>query len=144
MLIDMLPTMPEFIEDIRLWHPKTYQEHFRDSVFSAKELAIEAYDHSPDKFKIPFENTINQMNDLILNTISQLEDKIAKDKTHELQDIINDYSFQIILLIDKCNLIINGKKHMTDQDSIDHYFDDDTEKLDGKDLDQSTIDDLFG
>ena len=49
MLIEMVPDMPDMIEDCRLWHPKSYQQHFRDSGFSEKELAIEAYDHVPEQ-----------------------------------------------------------------------------------------------
>ena len=59
MLIEMVPDMPDMIEDCRLWHPKSYQKHFQDSGFSEKELAIEAYDHVPNKFRTPFEATMS-------------------------------------------------------------------------------------
>lgn len=144
MLIDMLPSMPDCIEDIREWVPITYQEHFRNSVFSAKNLAIEAYEHSPMEYRLPFEQTITQMDELILSTIVQVEQQITQNKMDELQRIVENYTPRMIVLIEKCGAIINGEKHMTHQDSIDHYFEEDEEKLDGEDLDQSTIDDLFG
>jgi len=144
MLIDMLPSMPDCIEDIREWSPKSYQEHFRDSVFTAKNLAIEAYTHSPDEYRVPFEQTINQMDDLILQTIGQVEEQITRNDMADLQNIVKNYIPQMEELIEKCGAIINGEKQMTHQDSIDQYFDDDEEKLDGEDLDQSAIDDLFG
>lgn len=144
MLMDMLPSMPECIEDIRNWAPLSYQEHFKYSVFSAKDLAIEAYEHSPDEYRRPFEQTVNQMDRLILRTISKVEGQIPKNNMGELQKIVEDYTPKMIALIEKCGSIINGEKHSTQQDSIDHYFDEDEEKLDGEDLDQSTIDDLFG
>ena len=144
MLMDMLPSMPDCIEDIRQWAPKSYPQHFRDSVFAAKDLAIEAYNHSPDEYRLPFEETVGQMNDLILQTISQVEEYITQNNEEELQRAIESYAPLMIALIEKCGGIINGEKHITHQNSIDTYFDDDEEKLDGEDLDQSSIDDLFG
>jgi len=144
MLIDMLPSMPDCLEDIQEWIPLSYQEHFQNSGFSAKELAIEAYDHSPVAYRVPFEDTVAQMNELILNVIPQLEDKIANNEMGDLQMIVDIYTPQMIALIDQCGAIINGEKHMAAQDSIDHYFDDNEEKLEGEDLDQNAIDDLFG
>jgi len=144
MLIDMLPSMPDCIEDIKEWAPKSYQNHFADSVFTAKELAIEAYAYSPDEYRLPFEEIVGQMDDLILTTVAQVGQEIDDANQNALQQIIDVYSPQMITLIEKCGAIINGEKLMTQQDSIDHYFDDDENKLDGEDLAQSAIDDLFG
>lgn len=144
MLIDMLPSMPDCIEDIQEWTPLSYQEHFQNSGFSAKELAIEAYEHSPVAYRLPFEDTVAKMDNLILGVIPQLEDKIANNKPGDLQIIVDNYTPRMIELIDKCGAIINGEKQMAAQDSIDHYFDDNEEKLEGEDLDQNAIDDLFG
>ncbi len=58
MLLEMVPDMPDMIEDCKEWAPKSYQDHFRDSAFSDKELAIEAYDHVPARFRRPSEETI--------------------------------------------------------------------------------------
>ena len=75
MLIEMVPDMPDMIEDCRLWHPKSYQQHFRDSGFSEKDLAIEAYDHVPNKFRTPFEATIAKS--LLVQTMATGEFSIA-------------------------------------------------------------------
>jgi len=144
MLLDMLPSMPECLEDLLEWVPKNYQKHFTDSVFSAKELAIEAYNHSPDEYRRPFEETIARMDDLVLSTITQVVQDIAKDDSDKIQRTIDNYCPQMIALIEQCSAIINGEKQMTQQDSIDHYFDEDTDKIDGEDLSQNAIDDLFG
>ena len=144
MLMNMLPTMPVCINDIRAWVPKSYQEHFKDSVFAEKDLAIEAYEHSPDEYRLPFEDVVTHMNDHILRTVSRIEPQLANENLGALQKIVDNYTPKMLEMIDKCSSIINGAKHLTHQDSIDHYFDDNEEKLDGEDLDQSTIDDLFG
>jgi len=144
MLLDMLPSAPDCMEDILEWTPKNYQEHFADSIFSAKDLAIEAYNHSPDEYRLPFEETIATMDDLVLSTIAQVSQSIEEDAIGKTQGIIDEYIPQMVTLIEKCSAIINGEKHMAQQDSIDHYFDDDEDKLEGEDLSQNAIDDLFG
>lgn len=144
MLLDMLPSAPDCIEDILEWAPKNYQEHFADSVFTAKDLAIEAYNHSPDEYRLPFEETIAKMDELVLSTVAQISQYLEEDTLKESQRIIDDYGPQMITLIEECGAIINGEKHVAPKDSIDHYFDEDTEKLDGEDLSQNAIDDLFG
>jgi len=144
MMIDMLPMMPDCIDDVRQWAPKSYQKHFADSGFAAKELAIRAYDHSPAAYREPFEHTVRQMDGLVQQTVRRLEKHLAADDMAGLQAIINRYSPKMRQLIEQCGAIINGEKLTTHQESIDHYFDDDEQQLDGEDLDQNAIDDLFG
>lgn len=144
MMIDMLPMMPDCIDDIRQWTPKTYQKHFADSGFAARELAIQAYAYSPEIYRTAFEHTVGQMDQLVRQTIQRLEKHLAADDMVSLQAIINRYSPKMLQLIEQCGAIINGEKVTTHQESIDHYFDDNEQDLDGEDLDQNAIDDLFG
>lgn len=58
MLLEMTPDMPECFEDIKAWAPKGYEQHFRDSGFAEKELAILAYRHSPSQYRTAFDSTI--------------------------------------------------------------------------------------
>ena len=44
MLLDLLPSMPECIVELIGWEPMDYEEHFANSHFKDKELAIAAYD----------------------------------------------------------------------------------------------------
>lgn len=44
MLLEMLSTMPDCVEDILGWRPMSYHEHFAGSRFKDRELAIAAYD----------------------------------------------------------------------------------------------------
>ena len=43
MLFEMLADVPELLDELAEWQPKSYVEHFTDSAFSDKDLAIEAY-----------------------------------------------------------------------------------------------------
>lgn len=44
MLLDMIPDMPECADDFLAWQPLSYTEHFRQSNFKARDLAIAAYE----------------------------------------------------------------------------------------------------
>lgn len=44
MLLEMLAESPECLDDLRAWRPRDYREHFRQSNFAGRDLAIAAYD----------------------------------------------------------------------------------------------------
>ncbi|WP_417317955.1 hypothetical protein [Emcibacter sp.] len=141
MLLDMLSDMPDCIEDVQEWHPKSYQDHFRDSAFNAKDLAVEAYDHSPGEYRIPFEEMVQQMDDLVLDTISKVSKAIENSDTVSLPRLVDDYRPRMEKMIEDCGAIINGTKGSAHQEDIDSYF---SEEIDESGLDQGAIDDLFG
>ena len=141
MLLDMVGDMPDCLEDIQDWQEKSYKQHFLESSFNAKDLAIEAYDHSPPEHKIPFENTVDSMNFLVLTTIEKTEKAITGENSQLLEHIISSYKPQMEEYIEQCSAIINGTKHIAQQEDIDSYFMDKPASEGG--LDQSSIDDLF-
>ena len=73
MMLEMLPDMPDMLEDIEEWAPKSYPEHFTDSVFTDKDLAIEAYEHAPKAFRSQFDDTVASLDSLIVSTLSGLK-----------------------------------------------------------------------
>lgn len=72
MLMEMIPDMPELIEEAMEWSPKSYGQHFEESGFQAKDLAIEAYRLAPSVFKSPFEKTCSEMQSIIQSTLNAL------------------------------------------------------------------------
>jgi hypothetical protein len=52
MALDLIPDMPDCLQDAREWLPKSYEEHFADSQFSDTTLAIEADAIAPSKYKV--------------------------------------------------------------------------------------------
>ena len=69
MLLEMIPDMPEILEDVKAWQPKSYMDHFKSSTIAEKDLAIEAYDFVPAVYREPFEQTIEQINNSIASTV---------------------------------------------------------------------------
>lgn len=120
MLLDMLPDMPEMIEECMLWEPKTYKHHFADSTFSDKQLAIEAYDRVPGKFRRPFEATIGQLNGLIMDGLQRLEAEVEAGADPEaLRDSCRSLARASQALMDCASSIIHGSDRTMDQGEID-------------------------
>lgn len=122
MLIEMLPDMPDMLEDCRMWQPKTYQEHFRDSGFSDRELAIEAYDHVPGKFRLPFEDSISMMNQVVAHTLDRVAADVDGGDADKLGFDCRASVEMIHRIIQVMNSIIHGAAHVMEQDEIDVYL----------------------
>lgn len=90
MMLEMVADMPDMLEDTQDWAPKSYQDHFRDSGFQQKGLAIEAYEKCPEVFKAPFDAAVDGLNNKILATIRGLTVVCAADRglTPEASELI--------------------------------------------------------
>ncbi len=109
MLLEMLPTSPEdFAPDIFAWEPKSYQEHFDESGFRDKELAVAAYEHAPSEFRKNFDHTIEKLDQLILNVISDLKSSIDAGLIADLNHTCTVSIPLIRNLIDEAAGIVNG------------------------------------
>ncbi len=118
MLIDMISDMPECIEDVAAWAPKSYQDHFRDSGFSDKDLAVAAYDHVPVVYRGPFERIISHLDSLMLQVATRLTEAAAKE---DQEGIAAAALFvpELRLLVEKAGGVINGESAGHDQADID-------------------------
>lgn len=120
MMLEMIPDVPECFEDAQAWQPKSYQDHFRDSQFRDRDLAVEAYDYVPQRFRKPFEDVIAQMNALIATTVARVEPLLgAGGDGGELRLICSDASRGIQKLMDIASAIIHGSESRFDQSEID-------------------------
>lgn len=119
MLLEMVPDMPDMIEDCKEWAPKSYQDHFRESAFSDKELAIEAYDHVPSRFREPFEETIQHLNAIVAHANTQLDAIIADGNDELLRETTTAITISLQRFMDVASGIIHGSAKTMSQDEID-------------------------
>ena len=132
MLIDMLEMMPECTEDVLMWEPKSYRNHFRDSVFAEKDLAIAAYEHAPPAIRLAFDHTITEIDTVILVVQSMLREpadgpvQIKGDLSSVLASILAD-EFRPLMV--RASGIVNGTltgetvlPATSAQDTIDALF----------------------
>lgn len=119
MLLGMVADMPELLEDCRDWRPRSYPNHFRESGFSDRELAIAAYTHVPDRYRKPFEETIEQMNAVVETSLSLLGDAAAAGEPAVLADKAQTAVAVLQRLQDHASAIIHGSEHIMNQTEID-------------------------
>lgn len=121
MLFGLLPDMPDMIDELLVWEPLTYEQHFRRSGFQAKELAILAYQNAKPHVKEPFD-TLSKETCLLLQT--------AVLKAHQLittnQDVSHFVAQTTVSLqaaIMTLDAMVHGGNTGGAQNDIDAMFD---------------------
>ncbi len=123
MTLEMVPMMPEILEEAKEWRPKTYREHFADSNIADKELAVEVYPHVPRKYREPFETTVSQMSNLVQATITRLGKQLEAGDMELVQVSASASSRMLQRLMDHASGIIHGSEKTMDQSEIDAFLD---------------------
>lgn len=119
MLLEIVPDAPECLDDCKAWAPLDYADHFRNSGIADKELAIEAYPHSPPQYKQPFDQLVREMNRLIAISIKRLDVILAEGNEDQTRHVAARASQNLQDLIGQASAIIHGDDHVIDQAQID-------------------------
>lgn len=119
MVLDMIPDMTELLDEARAWRPKSYKEHFQDSMFSQKELAIEAYDAAPEEYRGMFEDTVLCLNKLVALSLSRIEAAVTAGDQEAIALAAANATRDMQKLMDVTSAIINGVKPTINQQEID-------------------------
>lgn len=119
MILDLVPDMPEMLEEAKEWRPKSYVQHFEDSTFKDKTLAVEAYKHVPEETRQVFEEIVLSIDGLVERGIKRIDATIATAGGDALQDVVSDITKRLQTLLDKASAIINGDSNTLDQAEID-------------------------
>ncbi|MBY0429840.1 MAG: hypothetical protein K2Q10_01470 [Rhodospirillales bacterium] len=120
MILEMIPDVPDCLEEARDWAPRSYQDHFRDSTFRDKELAIEAYDFVPSRFRKPFEDIVGQMNVMVRTSLERIT-AVQEDK-EQLRFVCHEASRNLQKMIDYASAVIHGSDRAMDQAEIDGFM----------------------
>ncbi len=119
MLLDMIPDMPEILEDAKEWRPKCYCDHFHDSTIADRELAVEVFESVPVLYREPFEQTIEQIDRTIGTAIAVLERDAETGNVDLMRENASALSRVIQRLMDTASAIIHGSDQALDQSEID-------------------------
>lgn len=119
MMIAMIPEMPEIIDDCKEWQTKNYIQHFADSSLSYKDIAIELYKKVPFKTRDAFEKTIEQTNNIIIQTIERLDLALQNDTPKQIAQKVEYSQKALQALIDITSGIIHGSEKALTQEEID-------------------------
>ena len=108
MLLEAVSSEPEdFADDLLSWHPLTYEEHFSESGFRDKSLAIAAYRRAPAHIRARFDEAVARLHREALSLVASVAGDLAQGKT-DLTKVCEDAAARLRVLIDDANAIANG------------------------------------
>ncbi len=123
MLLEMVPDMPDCIEDVQAWMPKSYQQHFIDSGFSDKDLAVEAYEKAPKAYREPFDKEVDTMNNLVDFSCRIMSKAMEESDADRVGRVARESSKTLQKHIDRASAIIHGRSQIMEQAEIDGLLD---------------------
>jgi len=134
MLLEAISTEPQgFADDLMSWRPLTYEEHFAESGFRDKNLAIAAYRRAPPKIRARFDGAVARLHGEAVTLVAEVAGNLTSDPK-VLNKTCGQAAQRLRVLIDEANAIANGDAlpDRTDADTV------------GEVGGQAAIDALFG
>lgn len=141
MILEMVPDFPDMMVETETWAPKTYQEHFQDSTFQHKDLAVWAYENAPDQFRKPLDDCIARCDATILDRLPKLAGLVESGDMRVVQAESRSLISALRNFIELMSALINGAM------DAEQYFTEFEAHADSGHsatvMDQSRIDALF-
>ena len=108
MLLEALSSEPQgFADDLLSWHPLTYEEHFSQSGFRDKDLAIAAYRRAPLKVRARFDDAVSKLHGEALTLVASVGAKL--NSGNGLDKSCLEAASRLRVLIEEANAIANGE-----------------------------------
>lgn len=121
MLFGLLPDMPDMIDELLVWKPLSYEQHFARSGFQAKDLAILAYQNCDPALKVPFDALSDEICNMIAGAIITANHMITSKVP--LDDFVSETNLALQSAIMMLDGMVHGGHVGGDQDDIDALFD---------------------
>lgn len=122
MMLEMIPDMAECYDEALEWKPKSYPDHFRDSQFRDRLLAIELYDHVPKRYREPFDDVVSHMNALVALSLEKIGHELEGGTEEALRHYCADASHNLQRLMDVASAVIHGSTKVLVQSEIDGFL----------------------
>ena len=120
MLFEAISSEPQdFSDDLLSWRPLTYEEHFAESGFRDKNLAIAAYRRAPPKIRARFDEAVARLHGEAVTLVAEVAANLT-GSTADLNAACEQAVQRLRLLIDEANAIANGEAlpDRTDPDTL--------------------------
>ena len=82
MLVEQLPDVPEFAEDIIAWRPTSYTDYFSASPLPGSSSALEAYSKLEANFRKEFEAVVNELDRIATGSVVAVRRLLKKGEEH--------------------------------------------------------------
>lgn len=143
MLLELVSDMPDLMDEVKSWQPKSYQQHFSDSGLSIGDLAIRAYELAPARYRRPFDEIIDEANEALLSGIGRIEEALADSDSEVARLIIAEVVSAVQSCNDRAGAIINANYTSSAVADVNEISMEDVTPETSSTLDQDDIDALF-
>jgi hypothetical protein len=117
MLFEAISSEPEgFADDLFSWRPLTYEEHFAESGFRDKNLAIAAYRRAPPRIRARFDEAVARLHGEAVTLVAEVAAELPGNPK-KLNKVCNRAAQRLRGLIDEANAIANGEA-TSDPDAV--------------------------
>jgi hypothetical protein len=106
MILEMLPALPEAIDDFRAWRPRSYIEHFAASNFRNREAAIACYHAANPEIRQAFDQLADTMNAILTTTRDLLA---TGNMAVAVKPLAESALAWLRPLVARAGMVINGK-----------------------------------
>jgi hypothetical protein len=112
MLLEAVSSDPDgFADDLLSWRPLTYEEHFSESGFRDKNLAVAAYRRAPPRIRARFDEAVARLHGEALTLVAEVAAALGDSHKHvgQLNKTCAHAAQRLRVLIDEANAIANGE-----------------------------------
>ena len=124
MMLEMATTMPECLDDLRAWQPKTYTEHFTGSRFARRAAIIGAYQAADPAVREALDAAAETLNAVLAQTRDAVVERLG---TPAAEKLARRALAGLRPLLARTAAVINGTadaaSRQTPQSAIDAMFD---------------------
>jgi uncharacterized protein YbjQ (UPF0145 family) len=104
MALEMVRDMPECIDDLRGWRPKTYTEHFAGSRISNRDAIIRMYEAAAPELR----RTLDGLSDILNARLAEARDSAVRHAETGAPDYAANATAHIRPLIGQLTALIHG------------------------------------
>jgi hypothetical protein len=125
MLLEMLPAVPESVEDFLAWEPCGYAEHFASSSFKNRDAVIAAYKAANPALRQSLDELANSMNMMLLATREAMKSRTTVASTNTMAQCAISW---VKPLVERAATLINagvlpeGTEARAAQSAVDALF----------------------
>jgi hypothetical protein len=105
MMLDLLSSMPDCIDDLIEWQPMSYREHFLTSSQKHRELVLAAYSSAEPQARRQLDEIVEAMNATMIATRAALELNISPEV---LTALAREAASNLKPLVARAGAVING------------------------------------
>ncbi|MEP3233513.1 MAG: hypothetical protein ABJO30_11855 [Hyphomicrobiales bacterium] len=115
LLLEMLPSMPECIEDIVLWKPISYSDHVRQSGLPKSELVLEAFQHSDAKRRDMLDHVTNEVNTEVHRYIEKAQKAVTLGDQEQISEVALEAKEVLTPMLEKISNVICSPNFLAEE-----------------------------